>query len=388
MSNIIKNATYGLKAMFGVEKKEPEPEPEKDLLDVNYNGGFLSNIYKIPKKEIPRDIYINFCKYDLMRNILEVPICLIDANFFDQIIENIKYILSYDSKFFEYTKWTRRTSYNRFGAYEYDKLNKENYYEINFYHNLIIDCIIRNKISIELWQLDQIVLNGEMLEKLANYLKIKFVMSANNIDNVTHEQYFSYSDNVNIFQNCSLAEYIFPITLHKECIYTYIAKYGQFHILSKKSKDISNYTIINKPELLDIKIPRFLTFSRNWCIFPMHDKYLRTLTKEYLTRIEKEEAKCDMNDFCGLKIFGEDFNRLMKILKLKPVKLLTYDKRHNDFTFKHGLNIDTKSFNPSGSCSQGGLYFTFESYISQWQEYGDHVMVWISDIKIPDDAVY
>ena len=38
-------------------------------------------------------------------------------------------------------------------------------------------------------------------------------------------------------------------------------------------------------------------------------------------------------------------------------KILNNDLTHKNFTFKEGINIDTNEFNPSGSCSEGGIYY-------------------------------
>jgi len=41
-------------------------------------------------------------------------------------------------------------------------------------------------------------------------------------------------------------------------------------------------------------------------------------------------------------------------------------KRHNDFQYVRGLNVDTQKFNPSGSCCRGGLYFSSLPSIRQF----------------------
>ena len=65
-------------------------------------------------------------------------------------------------------------------------------------------------------------------------------------------------------------------------------------------------------------------------------------------------------------------------------KFLRSDLTHKGFTYKLGLNVDTKKFNPSGECQEGGLYFFNDlKYFSNFYDYGPQLGI----IDIPDDAL-
>ena len=63
-------------------------------------------------------------------------------------------------------------------------------------------------------------------------------------------------------------------------------------------------------------------------------------------------------------------------------KVLHEDLIHYGFQYKLGLNIDTREFNPSGSCKSGGLYYTNKEHIIDYFGFG----VYIAEINIPVDA--
>lgn len=69
-------------------------------------------------------------------------------------------------------------------------------------------------------------------------------------------------------------------------------------------------------------------------------------------------------------------------METKYYKILNQEMIHNGFQYKMGLNIDTKEFNPKGSCEYGGLYYTTEEFIHKFFEYG----CFIAEIEIPSDA--
>ena len=64
-------------------------------------------------------------------------------------------------------------------------------------------------------------------------------------------------------------------------------------------------------------------------------------------------------------------------------KILREDLTHHHFTFKEGVNIDTKKFNPSGSCSKGGIYFANYENICDYLDYGTNVC----SVNILDDSL-
>jgi len=80
------------------------------------------------------------------------------------------------------------------------------------------------------------------------------------------------------------------------------------------------------------------------------------------------------------ELTGAEFN---SIYTGRLYKFLNSTLRHHGFRYEVGLNIDTQTFNPTGSCSKGGLYFCGESnYHLYWNQFGPKVAA----IKIPDDA--
>jgi len=66
----------------------------------------------------------------------------------------------------------------------------------------------------------------------------------------------------------------------------------------------------------------------------------------------------------------------------KCMKVLRRSLTHHGFTYKEGENVDILPFNPSGSCREGGLYFTIEKYISLYFSMGDLV----ADVTLPANA--
>ena len=63
-------------------------------------------------------------------------------------------------------------------------------------------------------------------------------------------------------------------------------------------------------------------------------------------------------------------------------KVLRSDLIHHGFKYQIGLNIDTQSFNPSGSCESGGLYFTGIKHLFEFLSYGQYIAL----IELPDDS--
>lgn len=63
-------------------------------------------------------------------------------------------------------------------------------------------------------------------------------------------------------------------------------------------------------------------------------------------------------------------------------KFIDESKIHNGYEFKTGLNIDTNEFSPTGSCSEGGIYFTDVFNVTSFSNYGIN----LCDVKIPDNA--
>ncbi len=54
----------------------------------------------------------------------------------------------------------------------------------------------------------------------------------------------------------------------------------------------------------------------------------------------------------------------------KYYKVMRKDLTHNGFEYKLGMNVDSKPFNPSGSCLSGGLYYTTLEHLHLYLTYG------------------
>jgi hypothetical protein len=83
---------------------------------------------------------------------------------------------------------------------------------------------------------------------------------------------------------------------------------------------------------------------------------------------------------------GEMFCTLFPNLSEKLVKLTNETECHNWFQFKTGLNVDSISFNPTGVCEPGGIYFTDIGNIPIWLEYGCYVMKYCRTVTLPPDC--
>ncbi|MCK9439351.1 ankyrin repeat domain-containing protein [Patescibacteria group bacterium] len=71
----------------------------------------------------------------------------------------------------------------------------------------------------------------------------------------------------------------------------------------------------------------------------------------------------------------------VKGLKMDFYKILNKTENHNGLQYKIGLNIDPVTFNPSGDCQPGGIYFAREDILA-FLRYG----VWIRKVTLPEDA--
>ena len=82
------------------------------------------------------------------------------------------------------------------------------------------------------------------------------------------------------------------------------------------------------------------------------------------------------------KVFsGKEFNESYKGFKF--VKILANNLTHHGFEYKEGLNVDSVTFNPTGKCSVGGLYFTDLSKAYMYFDFGNN----FSYVTIPDSAL-
>jgi ankyrin repeat protein len=55
---------------------------------------------------------------------------------------------------------------------------------------------------------------------------------------------------------------------------------------------------------------------------------------------------------------------------MKCYKIINKEMKHNNMEYKEGLNICDQTFNPSGSCTDGGMYFSQEDILA-FLEYGE-----------------
>ena len=78
---------------------------------------------------------------------------------------------------------------------------------------------------------------------------------------------------------------------------------------------------------------------------------------------------------------GKDFND--QYPNTAFYKILNKNFKHNNFTYKHGLNIDHIPFNPTEWCLKGGLYFTELNKLPIWI-YSDSG--YIAKVTIPPEA--
>ena len=92
----------------------------------------------------------------------------------------------------------------------------------------------------------------------------------------------------------------------------------------------------------------------------------------------------DKNDrkYSKREITGRKFNQLYGHKMF--YKLLYENETHNGLRYETGLNVllETETFNPTGECSKGGIYFA--DIYNIFCEYTMHH--WIRRVTIPDDA--
>ena len=66
------------------------------------------------------------------------------------------------------------------------------------------------------------------------------------------------------------------------------------------------------------------------------------------------------------------------------LKVLKENQEHYGLTYKLGINEDSLTFNPTGSCESGGLYFSINEYITKFCDLGTKIAI----IKLMDDALF
>ncbi len=65
-------------------------------------------------------------------------------------------------------------------------------------------------------------------------------------------------------------------------------------------------------------------------------------------------------------------------------KLTNKDEKHFGMQYATGLNVDVLSFNPSGECNSGGLYFFSESQLINYKMFINFDPHWIREVTFED----
>ena len=63
-------------------------------------------------------------------------------------------------------------------------------------------------------------------------------------------------------------------------------------------------------------------------------------------------------------------------------KFLNKELNHYGFQYDMGLNVDTETFNPTGECRPGGIYFSSIQHLLRYYSHGSVIGI----IEVPDDA--
>lgn len=140
---------------------------------------------------------------------------------------------------------------------------------------------------------------------------------------------------------------------------------------------------LNDKEFLDIIIDNIVKndLKINFKLF-----YNIKLSSEQFNRLNVLLYTTNTDDLDGFTVTGKIFNTILKKLNIIPIKLTNSTEIHNRLQLKDGLNIDHIPFNPTGSCSKGGIYFCDLNKINLWLSYKDNRMVHYRFVIIPDDA--
>ena len=75
---------------------------------------------------------------------------------------------------------------------------------------------------------------------------------------------------------------------------------------------------------------------------------------------------------------------IKKVGKTEFRKCLNNELTHHKFQYKTGLNEDCLPFNPTGSCTPGGLYFTTIENVNKFLDYGLNISI----IELCTDAKF
>lgn len=69
--------------------------------------------------------------------------------------------------------------------------------------------------------------------------------------------------------------------------------------------------------------------------------------------------------------------------KTKFYKITNRTEQHHGMKYQDGLNVDVLPFNPRGSCSAGGIYFTTLKHILHFQNFG----CWVREVELPENEL-
>lgn len=254
---------------------------------------------------------------------------------------------------------------------------------ISKYLNEIIDIIVEDKLSLDL--IYDIELTHEQFEKIKHlmpemwgiyYYDSEIKSNQGTLMKFMHPGVLQ----LNMFfnNNTKLAKKLIitptpgaKITIFKRGVSGLNFMVDENHLIS--ADDYCNNIVKNEPSL-----DNFI-MAYKYLIKHIDNDKLPTFTNYILDT-------CKIEWFQGYELSGEQFNKLINRLGLNLQRLTNFDECHNGFKFATGLNIDTKTFDPSGSCQAGGLYFIDASEINKWKSYANQNMYWVRSVTLPKNA--
>ena len=121
-------------------------------------------------------------------------------------------------------------------------------------------------------------------------------------------------------------------------------------------------------------------------IHKIHSKYQKIQNIVHINNVSENPITYTPSGIVetDISISGAKFNEIYQGVKL--VKLTNEASQHNDMIFKEGLNMDENKFEHARSCGPGGIYFCRVEDMHLWFDYSSTPMVYMWDVKIPDDA--
>ncbi len=173
-----------------------------------------------------------------------------------------------------------------------------------------------------------------------------------------------------------------PATISGSWVCFNIAENGSIMVLTDEITLIENIPVTS-----DIHTENIIHNIRQ-CTDPKDINKINNLPDKFKPMLIDQIVQITKNvyDLAGCEISGTIFNQLVAKLNVKLIKLTNHDECHNGLQFVTGLNVDPIVFNPNGSCSPGGIYFTDSTHIYKWVTTLPYTISWIRRVIIPDDA--